>query len=132
VLEKARSDATALNTIALRQLKLTNAGLVFGDDQIFWELFGIVSRGSVSRYCKTLSADSLGNAVGMEPDFGRSLNQGTAGIYHADRVVNVSLRNGFSGHVYNLENGLNWYSSNTCIVHNCRCVSKPIIQGFID
>jgi hypothetical protein len=29
--------------------------------------------------------------------------------------------------VYNLETSKNWYSSNGLIIHNCRCIKKPVI-----
>jgi hypothetical protein len=48
------------------------------------------------------------------------------GEYELDRVINISSSD-FSGHVYNLENKLNWYSVNNIITHNCRCTSRAIL-----
>ena len=49
------------------------------------------------------------------------------GVVQFDRVVNHSFID-FSGHVYNLENKVNWYSCNGLIIHNCRCRAIPIVK----
>lgn len=48
-----------------------------------------------------------------------------------DDVVNVSSRE-FNGHVYNLENKLNWYVSNGIITHNCRTTTAPALSPEFD
>ena len=47
----------------------------------------------------------------------------------AVRIIAVKRR-AFSGHVFNLQTGEGYYSAEGILCHNCRCVSKPIIQGF--
>ena len=48
-----------------------------------------------------------------------------------DDVVDCSLFS-FSGHVYNLENKDNWYTSNDIITHNCRSQYLAIVIGEDD
>lgn len=44
-----------------------------------------------------------------------------------DKVLDVSYRH-YSGHVYDLQSEVGWYSCNGIIVHNCRCMSVPILE----
>lgn len=48
-------------------------------------------------------------------------------VVQFDRVIDHSVIN-FSGHVYNLENKVNWYACNGLIIHNCRCRAVPIVK----
>ncbi len=63
------------------------------------------------------TAESFGNDVSghFSPD-------------HFDRIVHVG-KSFFSGHVYNLETRNHWYCSNDIILHNCRCVARPIVPA---
>lgn len=47
----------------------------------------------------------------------------------ATRIVGIERRS-FSGHVYNLQTGKGYYSAEGIICHNCRCVSRSIVEGF--
>jgi hypothetical protein len=42
-----------------------------------------------------------------------------------DDVVSIEIINNVSTHVYNLENDLNYYTTNSIINHNCRSVFRP-------
>jgi hypothetical protein len=50
----------------------------------------------------------------------QQLLNGDSGPVIRQQVVAVNRRR-FSGHVYNLDSGEGWYSSNSVIVHNCQC-----------
>jgi len=77
---------------------------------------GICANGSeMFRKIISCKSDNLGSFIKRHP-----------GVKKLDRVIQVSTEN-FSGHVYNLETINNWYCSNGIIIHNCRCVSIPII-----
>ncbi len=45
-----------------------------------------------------------------------------------DKVVSINFRR-YDGHVYNLQTGMGWYSSNGIITHNCRCCWTPANVG---
>lgn len=47
-----------------------------------------------------------------------------------DNVVDLTLREFDSVHVYNLENDVNWYTSNGIITHNCRSSTSPVVKGY--
>ncbi|AUR88409.1 hypothetical protein NVP1113A_08 [Vibrio phage 1.113.A._10N.286.51.E7] len=47
-----------------------------------------------------------------------------------DNVVDLTLREFDSVHVYNLENDVNWYTSNGIITHNCRSSTSPLVKGY--
>ena len=69
------------------------------------------------------------NSVGF-CDF---LEKFTSGIA-ADQVISVS-RDGFTGHVYNLETVDGWYISNGIVTHNCQCdlyTSSPLPGSVFD
>lgn len=130
--DKAKADASSSCAVAIGNLQLAQSGLVVGNDLIIRELLAIWSRASIfwNRYSE--SADSLGKKVCIETNNRSSLFQGHAFSYQLDRVVDVVSLGGFAGHVYNLETGLSWYTSDSYIAHNCRCTAQPIIPGFIE
>ena len=128
-INQASSYDVTGNGIHFRKLKLTTAGLVRGDNQVIGELFNMLSRASVGWQFNAPSADELGNSCGVNLDDFGGLQNTHAGIQALDSVVNTGRIN-FDGHVYNLENEVSWYSSNTYIIHNCSCTSYSIIPGL--
>ena len=55
-----------------------------------------------------------------------------AGIQGYSRVDKVSSEF-FTGHVYNLQSNTGWYTIHrNLIIHNCRCIMRPIIPGDDD
>lgn len=129
-IDKACSDAGTSSVIAMRKLKLANSRLVLGDNQIVRELFAILSRASVGWNDKTHCAEALGQRVSSNAKSGGGNCDVVASGYEFHRIVKKSVGE-FSGHVYNLETWFNWYSSNTYIIHNCRCTSIGIIEAFV-
>lgn len=130
-LDKAKANAGTSCAEALGQLQLAQSGLVPGNDQIVGELFNLLSRASGGWYGDTPSADRFRDSIASNTEMGRRVLDGLPASYELDRVVDKSAGK-LGDHVFNLENGLNWYSSNTCIVHNCRCTSRAVIPGFED
>ena len=63
------------------------------------------------------NADNLSNLVNSDKIDGIEF----------DNVVDVSLFD-FDGHVYNLENKVNWYTSNDIITHNCRSSTEAVLD----
>jgi hypothetical protein len=47
-------------------------------------------------------------------------------VVEFDRVVEIELRGGFSGHVYNFQSALGWYFAQGVILHNCQCTLIPV------
>jgi SPP1 gp7 family putative phage head morphogenesis protein len=43
------------------------------------------------------------------------------------RIIDKSFRD-FSGHVYNLQTGMNWYYANSLVMANCRCTAVPVVR----
>ena len=125
--QAATDDATG-NVIAFRELKLANAGLIIGDNQIVGELLAIFSHAGRLWNLDTPSANMFGKRRRIDADKSGCLFEGFTGRYEFDSVINKSVRS-FSGHVYNLENEVNWFSSDTCIIHNCRCSSRAIVKS---
>lgn len=73
----------------------------------------------------------LGKRVGANPERSGNVLERLPAGYELDSVVDKRVFD-FCDHVYNLENGLNWYSSNAYIIHNCRCSWSPVIPGLED
>lgn len=51
--------------------------------------------------------------------------QALTGLVTEDEIVDVRTRN-WSGQVYNLQTGGNWFVASNYIVHNCKCTVAPI------
>ena len=129
---EASSDCTSADIMEFRKLKLANPSIVLGCNQFIGELFNLLTRGYGAWNNQTPSADVLGNNIGVCFDDFTSIGKGHSFCeYEFDSVIDTSVCN-FSDHVYNLENNVNWYSTDSIISHNCRCFSRPIISGFID
>lgn len=73
--------------------------------------------------CKDPSYCSIANAEDLPDLFNSHSVNGT----EFDDVVNITIRENVSCHVYNLENKDNWYVANGVIVHNCRSIRSPYI-----
>lgn len=56
------------------------------------------------------------------------LGSGDTRFSKLDDVIYVG-RFYFNGHVYNLENYDNWYTSNGIVTHNCRSTYLPLVKG---
>lgn len=130
--EQALSDCSPVDAILLRKLKLADSRVIVGCNQFIGELFNLLSRAYVGWNGQPSTADMLRNNIGISFDDFRSKTEGSFLCeYEFDCVVDVGIFN-FSGHVYNLENSVNWYSTDKIISHNCRCYSTPIVSGWID
>lgn len=123
-LQEAASYAGPASFVSLGNLQLAKSGFVIGNDFVIGELFQFLSKWP--GYDESSGADSLGKIIRMDPESISSLTDIHSSGYEFDRVLNKSVSN-FSGHIYNLENGVNWYSSSSCIIHNCRCTSRPVL-----
>lgn len=55
----------------------------------------------------------------------REFLQALSGLVTADEIVNIRTRD-WSGQVYNLQTGGNWFLASNYIVHNCKCTVAPI------
>lgn len=66
----------------------------------------------------------------LMPSFSGQSQQAFSGLVFrakTTRIVRVK-RHTFSGHVYNLQTKYGWYVAGGIIVHNCRCVSRSVIE----
>lgn len=120
--DQAPSNNDSLKGQALANRKFGLAPEVSGNDLL-------VRRNKALR----ATGDSPGNHLasqGGESDasLATSLSEGRAGAVEVDRVVHLR-RVGFRGHVYNLQSEDHWYIANGIVVHNCQCVSEPIVAG---
>lgn len=106
-----------------------NSGLVSSADS---SLFGVGEFDS-------LSEGNLDTCIGESPlDWFLSNAEELANLTAAnlvdgvefDNVVDLTLREFDSVHVYNLENDVNWYTSNGIITHNCRSSTSPVVKGY--
>lgn len=125
-LDKATTYHTSVDGIFQRESKLARTGMVFGDDDIIGELLCIAGRASAHWYGNAPSAEVLGNQIRVNRNSFFYLPKGMPIAEERDCIVdkrNVS----FSGHVFNLETWSGYYSANSYITQNCRCVSRPIM-----
>jgi hypothetical protein len=124
------SNNIPANIEFFRQFKFTNTGFILGDDEIIIDLCKLLSRGGWDN--ETSSANELGNESAIDTNFqSRIFNGHSFSEYVFDSIIDKT-RFDFSGHVYNLENDINWYTTENYIIHNCRCTSRSIIKEFGD
>ena len=64
-----------------------------------------------------------------ESDLASNLLGGKTGSVFLDDVISIE-RTRFSGHVFNLETELGFYTANGIISHNCRSKSTPILKSL--
>lgn len=109
---------------------LSSASSMGFPSKLFSPLWGGVFH---SDFCGAASS-SLLNASISEPSCGGGsadvvsdgeFLQALAGLVTEDEIVDVRTRN-WSGQVYNLQTGGNWFVASNYIVHNCKCTVAPI------
>jgi hypothetical protein len=112
----------------IRNLQLAHAAHVEGHDLRIREILSACGRAFDFGDGVAPTADELGERIGVEFHRRGSLLKTSSGIENFERVTQHSVIQDFSGHVYNLESGRGWYSTNGLIVHNCRCRMRPILN----
>lgn len=112
----------------LRNCKLAFPGLIRFYDWLRIKTEAIMAR--TSRPSIGIDADSpepLREIVRVKAHDLRGFFESHPGIQKFDRVIEVQLRDCVT-HVYNLQTANNWYVYNGLIIHNCRCVARPIFE----
>lgn len=127
-LNQPASHDIARHTELIRNLKLAQASRVEGHDPRIGEILAACGRAFDLRDRVAPTAEELGEVVGVEFHRRGSLLKAPSGIEHFERVTQRGVIHDFSGHVFNLESGRGWYSTNGLIVHNCRCRMRPILD----
>lgn len=81
------------------------------------------------RFDAPLDLKRLANPIGgTAAERGRDLIERLAGGVHLRRVVELRGCD-FRGHVYNLQTSEGWYTANSLVVSNCKCVAVPAWDG---
>jgi hypothetical protein len=127
-LNESITDTGTAGAIALGKFKLTNAGLVIGDNCLVRKLFGLLAKSSSAWGFDPIGAqtntdiphaDSLGDLAHCETF-----------THKLDRIIDKRSGNLSSGHVYNLHNEMNWFTSQGLVYHNCGCTQLTLIPGW--
>ena len=122
----------ARNSVFFRQLKLAHTSGVFDYNLIIRQILSCLNSVNCFRYGNSLSANSLGKIVSVDPEFFSNGGKTLGSVEHFERVVDKFVSKDFSGHVYNLETVRNWYSVNGIVTHNCRCFYVPVIEWGLE
>jgi hypothetical protein len=128
-LSKSRLQSDTGDSCAIRDRQQTLPALVGSDDRNHVHVESVVRRFSYSPV--GLHADSpefLAQVVGMDVEDTGNLIQGLPCIQKFTRVRSID-RLSFHGHVLNLQTQEGWYTANGLVVHNCRCVAIPVLEG---
>jgi hypothetical protein len=128
-LQKAATDNASVHAIFSSSLKLAHTGLVIGDNEIVREVFGIAGRASVLWNGASPSADVLRQNVSTDANLYGSVFECESFVKKLDSVVDKRSVS-YYGHVFNLETFSGYYSANSCITQNCRCVAGLVVKGF--
>lgn len=127
-LDKPSCNGHSIDSIDFGQFKLANSADVFGNNLINGKLFAILRRASVVWNIEANSAESLGEVVRIDFENRPSISESSSVVEQFDCIVETGRREFFGHHVYNLETESNWYSTNTLIIHNCRCFASPVFD----
>lgn len=127
-LDKASPDGLSIDFVNLGNLKLACSTEIFCNNLINGKMFSIIRQASTLWNNVTVSAERLGEIVGMNADLSSGRLQGIAAGYEFERVTEVFVSEFSVSHVYNLETLPNWYSSDNLIIHNCRCWAEPVFD----
>ena len=127
-LVQARSNGWSADTKLLGDLQLAKPGNVQRNDFRIGEIYAACGRAFDLRDDEAATAHELGERVGGALQNFRDLLQPESGIEKFERVVEHRIDEEFFGHVYNIESGRGWYTTNGLIVHNCRCKMRPIVK----
>lgn len=115
------------HSVIFGQLKLAYAAGVFDGDLLCREFLSACSQWLAPRDFKAISAESLGEIIGVDSKLNGDLPESLNAIKKGFRVREKGFSE-YSGHVYNLETDSGWYDANGIITHNCRCTMVPVLE----
>ena len=127
LLDQSTHDCSAIRSVFFGESQNTHSCQIVGSDLFVGKLFGLMSNASRSWYRESLVPQAPGEVIRVHADGGRSLFEKRTVENEFLRVVDIRSRD-FSGQVYNLETWGHWFTSGNHIIHNCRCVARPILE----
>ena len=128
VLSKYPSDCASGDIEFLRHLEFADARDVSFNDFVFGKIIQLARRAFPNNERDSISAEMLGEIVRMDANNISDSLEGSLPVEKGSSVIKKISSEYFSGHVYNLETGSNWYDCNGIISHNCRCYMVPVID----
>ena len=111
----------------LRHLELADSRDVSFNDFVFGKIIQLARRAFPNNERDSIGAEMLGEIVRVDAKNVSDSLKGSNPIEKGSSVIKKISSEYFSGHVYNLETGSNWYDCNGIISHNCRCYMIPVI-----
>lgn len=125
LLEQVSTNDIPRDSIFFREGKFAFPRDIGGRNRGAIEVYSIVRR-SMSPFgsVDTPDAEILAQQIRTDRQRLSDGGEGLSFVVKFDRVVK-KFRSEFSAHVYNLETGCNWFTSQGFIIHNCRCVAIP-------
>lgn len=126
---EASSDDLARNIILRSQSQDAQPFGVSARDFIIGQLMNTLTRAARRWQRDARHADEFTDSSGVIADLSSGFADAATLAYKLDSVVDVSWIE-FNGHVYNFETDVNWYTSDSVIIHNCRCTSRTIIPAI--
>jgi len=121
-------DDVTGHTHALGYGLLRFAGQVPVSNPVIRQTLCIIGRAFDDGYCEAFASDKSGKIVGVASDSLGDLAQTESLAKHFDSVTETQVIKFSDCHVYNLENKLNWYSTEGVLSCNCECIAAPVID----
>ncbi len=109
-------------------LQFTKAGSVGRDNLAIRQVFALCGRAFNIWNGKAPIAQELGQIIGIAFQNSGDLTQTGGVVKQFDRIIEHRIVKDFFGHVYNIENEKNWFTTEGLIIHNCRCTMRPVIN----
>jgi SPP1 gp7 family putative phage head morphogenesis protein len=128
-LNKTSPDCRSAASILFGEGKLTDPASVIRNNTVNRQLFAAMLQLSRLRDDISLRSENLGEITAINSKLlsnGLQCDTSSAIIQHSSRVVQKGISEFSADHVYNLETAYHWYSSDTIIIHNCRCRSEAV------
>jgi SPP1 gp7 family putative phage head morphogenesis protein len=129
ILYKTSPNCRAAASILFGEGKLTDPASVIRNNIVNGKLFAAMLKLSRLRNNVSLRSENLGEVCAINPKFISNRLQrdaSTSIIQHPSRVIQKGISEFSADHVYNLETAYHWYSSDTVIIHNCRCRAEAV------
>lgn len=127
-LDQALSDNRTADSIFLRECQFARAGFILNSYQVIGEFLNVLSVASRLWHGDVPQAEILAERVRCKTDGGAGFLNERPFSYEVCRVVDkIRVNNDPLGHVYNLQTSSGYYTTNTYIAHNCRCVAVPVL-----
>lgn len=127
-LDQYSPDNSSAYIELIGQFKLAQTGDVQGNDMLAGKFLALLGRALDSGDGESALTQVEGKMIRIALENSGDFLETLSLVKERHRVVEKRDCKEFTGHVYNLETCKGWYSTQGYIIHNCKCVLRPLIS----